>query len=218
MSESSGLLLPQRLDGAYGQLQQAVVYALLLLSVSVIIVCIAYGISFHAEHLIMGVALALATAQFYQLLRLYTKDILQDRKIVVFAAAVLLMLNIAALCYAVEFGSTGTSAVAKCAKNGDGLTSVGYYSPKPFATSSEGQCLTFSGVGPGRYSCSAIMMTSSSTNPAMMLAIRPESRISDIASFLYDRCRAYSSNGTRSGVPDDWFCSSTCSPCLQRKR
>lgn len=217
MSEISSLLLPSRIDGN-GSLEQICVYCLLALTVSSTIVCIVFGLKYHAEHLIMGIVVALTGIHFFQLLRMYWKDMLQERKIFIFSAVVLLAVNIAALSYCVEFGPNENAQLNGCAGHpASPGGNVAFYSPKPFTSSSSSSCMKFNGMYPNNYVCAAVAVTDSHNAYSSQLAIDSNTDIQRVIEPFLTNCRRYMPNGTRLPLPSAWTCLPSCTPCLKRK-
>ncbi|EGD80169.1 hypothetical protein PTSG_10851 [Salpingoeca rosetta] len=95
-------LFPKRVEsGSIHTLEKAVSYGTLLLAVAATGVCVAFGIQYHIQHLILGIVIILAAVHFYLLLRMYQKDELQERKLVYLGCLVVLALSIAGILYGV---------------------------------------------------------------------------------------------------------------------
>ena len=77
--------------------------ALSLLAAATIGVCFVFGIKYHAEHIVMAIAIVLLLVHFLLLIRMVVKDILLERMPVYIAACCLLAACIAGLIYSARW-------------------------------------------------------------------------------------------------------------------
>lgn len=97
-------LLPKRLEsGEMQSCERYIAYATMLLAACSAIVCIAFGVKEHIQHVIMGAVIALVGVQFFYICRLYKNDVLQDRKVVYLSAVVTIAVCAAGLIYATSW-------------------------------------------------------------------------------------------------------------------
>eukprot|EP00043_Microstomoeca_roanoka_P005837 m.58333 g.58333 ORF g.58333 m.58333 type:complete len:206 (-) comp13140_c0_seq1:366-983(-) len=97
-------LFPKRIEsGSVHTLEKFVSYGTLLLAVAATGVCVAYGVKYHIEHVLLAFVIVVSAVHFYLLLRMYQKDDLQDRKMVYLGCFVVLFVSVVGILYAINW-------------------------------------------------------------------------------------------------------------------